>query len=92
MTEDLYIEVLKSEPSKTMLTEAQLSDLVDNYATQLVDSMDMKTMEQFVFDTIVNNVSGLEQDELIAELRLYYDDEDVSEMIKSVGADPDVIL
>ena len=52
-----------------------LSTLVDRYAEQLMDSMDMKTMEQFVFDTLVENLNNYSEEELINEVREYYGDE-----------------
>ena len=74
------------------LTDNQLADLVSRYAEELVDKMDMKTMEQFVYDTIVQNVESLTESELLNEISLYFDDEDLSKMLTDVGADPDTIL
>ena len=45
-----------------------LSTLVERYAEQLMDSMDMKTMEQFVFDTLVENLTNYTHEELITEI------------------------
>ena len=73
------------------LTENQLSDLVSRYAEELVDKMDMKTMEQFVYDTIVNNAECLSEEDLLNEVSNYFEDE-LPEMIKEIGADPDTIL
>ena len=74
------------------LTENQLSDLVSLYAEKIVESMDLKTMEQFVYDTIVNSVECMSESDLLNEISLYYDEEDVSKMLTEVGADPDTIL
>jgi len=49
-----------------------LSTLVDRYAEQLMDSMDMKTMEQFVFDTLVENLTNYTHEELITEISDHY--------------------
>ena len=49
-----------------------LSTLVDLYAEQLMDSMDMKTMEQFVFDTLVENLTNYTHEELITEISDHY--------------------
>jgi hypothetical protein len=73
------------------LTPQQFDDLVSLYAEKLVDGMDMKTMEQFVYDTIVHNVECMSEGDLINEVANYFDDE-LPEMIKSIGADPDTIL
>jgi hypothetical protein len=73
------------------LTSTQFDELVSLYAEKLVDGMDLKTMEQFVYDTIVNNAECLSEEELLNEVANYFDDE-LPEMIKQVGADPDTIL
>ena len=44
------------------------STLVDKYAEYLMDSMDMKTMEQFVFDTLVQSYNEYGEEELISEI------------------------
>ena len=48
-----------------------LSTLVEKYAEQIMDGMDMKTMEQFVFDTLVENLTNYTPEELIAEVTEY---------------------
>ncbi len=48
------------------------STLVERYAEQLLDSMDMKTMEQFVYDTLVENLTDYTEDELITEISETY--------------------
>lgn len=50
------------------------STLVEKYAEQIMDSMDMKTMEQFVFDTLVDNLKSYTPEELIAEVTEYNPD------------------
>jgi hypothetical protein len=49
-----------------------LSTLVERYAEQLMDSMDYKTMEQFVFDTLVENLTDYTEEELIEEISDHY--------------------
>jgi hypothetical protein len=51
------------------------STLVERYAEFVMDSMDMKTMEQFVFDTLVQSYNEYSEEELITEIRDCYDDE-----------------
>ena len=48
------------------------AELIDAYAQQLLDSMDMKTMERFVYDTIVENLTDYTDEELITEVKDYY--------------------
>ena len=45
--------------------------LIADYAQQILDSMDMKTMECFVYDTLKENLSSYSDEELIAEVTEY---------------------
>lgn len=45
--------------------------LIDAYAQQILDNMDMKTMEQMVYDTLVDNLNSYSDDELITEVEEY---------------------
>lgn len=45
--------------------------LIADYAQQILDGMDMKTMECFVYDTLVSNLSSYSYEELIEEVREY---------------------
>jgi hypothetical protein len=56
------------------LTETIMNkeELIDAYAQQLLDSMDMKTMERFVYDTLVENLTDYTEEELITEVTDYY--------------------
>ena len=39
-------------------------DLIDSYAESIVEGMDHKSMEQFVYDVIVENLSGRSNQEI----------------------------
>jgi len=54
---------------------AETNNLVEKYAEFMMDSMDMKTMEQFVFDTLVENLTNYTEEELINEVREVYGEE-----------------
>ena len=45
--------------------------LVQDYAQEILDGMDMKTMECFVYDTLVDNLSSYSDDQLIEEVTEY---------------------
>ena len=42
--------------------------LIADYAQQILDGMDMKTMECFVYDTLKDNLSSYTDEELVAEV------------------------
>jgi len=46
-------------------------ELQEAYVNAIVDGMDWKTMERFVYDTINENLEGYNIDELIAEVEEY---------------------
>lgn len=54
------------------MTKMNKDDLIDAYAQQMLDSMDMKTMERFVYDTLVENLTNYTEEELITEVTDYY--------------------
>jgi hypothetical protein len=45
--------------------------LIADYAQQILDGMDMKTMECFVYDTLQDNLSSYSDEELIKEVTEY---------------------
>ena len=66
------------------------SELVEKYAEQIMDSMDMKTMEQFVFDTLVENLNNYSESELINEIRECYGDEVLEDFGVKITEVPDM--
>ena len=48
------------------------ADLIDAYAQQVLDSMDMKTLEQYAYDMLVQCFNDYTEDELITEINETY--------------------
>ena len=69
MIQSVTVSKCPSTLTETIMNKA---DLIDAYAQQLLDSMDMKTMERFVYDTIVENLTDYTDEELITEVTDYY--------------------
>ena len=67
-----------------MLTDNQLDQLIDNYAERIVDDMDVKCLMQFVFDTIVENLRGKDEEEVLGEIAYVYDEDVIEELIEGV--------
>lgn len=63
---DLYKEIL--EFNQMSLNREKL---IEDYAQQVLDSMDMKTMECFVYDALVANLNEYNDEELITEVKEY---------------------
>lgn len=68
------------------LSNTQLDKIIEIYATALVDSMDEKMLENFVYDTIVENMSYRSEEEILNELYVYYDEEDADKIVESVSS------
>ncbi len=66
------------------LTSTQIDKLKKEFATLMMDSMDIKSMEQFVFDTIYDNLEMAKEDELKEDIKDMYGDDVLNEMIKEL--------
>jgi hypothetical protein len=70
--------------SEMTLTSQQLDQLIDNYAERIVDEMDLKCLMQFVFDTIVENMSHMNEEDVLNEIANVYDEDVIQELVESV--------
>jgi hypothetical protein len=68
------------------LSPEQLNNLIEKYATMQVDNMDQKTLEIFVYDTIVENMSqGMGEEEILENIANTLDEDQMKKMLESVG-------
>ena len=44
------------------------ASVIDSYAQTILDGMDIKSMERFVYDTLVENLTGYTNEELVTEI------------------------
>ena len=65
-------------------TSDQIQQFVENYAERMVDDMDTKCLMQFVYDTIVENLSIQSPDDILEQISCCYDDETIEELLESV--------
>ncbi len=68
----------------TKLTSAQKDQLIEQYSQIVVDSMDFKSMEQFVYDTMVEFLEKLTDKELEEEIVLTNEQELYDELVDNV--------
>ena len=54
------------------LTDMNRNELQESYIHQLIDGMDWKTMEQFVYDSLNENLDKYTDEELKTEITDYY--------------------
>ena len=67
------------------LNQQQLDQLKENYANQIIDGMDTKTLEQFAFDAIIQSMETWDTEDVLDEIKLCYDDEVAIEMFEEVS-------
>ena len=66
------------------LTLAQFDQLKKDYAALLMDSMDLKSMEQFVFDTIYDNLEMAKEDELKWDIKDQYGECTLTDLLNNL--------
>ena len=68
---------------KVTLTNAQRDELISQYVEIVVDSMDTKSLEQYVFEQMVTYAASLSDSELKEEID-YHDEELYDELVDNV--------
>ena len=66
------------------LSNEQLSALIDNYANYVIDGMDMDTLVQFAYDSLVVEFNKYSEKELISEIQELYDEETLEMLMESI--------
>ena len=66
------------------LTEDQLDKLKENYASMIVDGMDMDTLVTFAVDSIMQNMEMWDQADITEEIKDLYDEEMLNDLLESV--------
>jgi hypothetical protein len=65
-------------------TPDQVQQFIENYAERMVDDMDTKCLMQFVYDTLIENLSIQSPDDILEQISCCYDDETIEELLESV--------
>lgn len=81
LTQDQYDQI---STKFAALSNDQLRQFIENYAEKMVDDMDTKCLMQFVYDTIVENLSIQSPDDILEQISCCYDDETIEELLESV--------
>ena len=66
-----YLHSIMTQTNDNIIDRDELQEA---YVNRIVDGMDWKTMERFVYDTINENLEAYTVDELIAEVEEYNPD------------------
>ena len=66
------------------LTTEQLSKLVENYASHIVDGLDVESLESMVFDLLVREYETYTEEQIVGEIKELYGDELVVDLLEDV--------
>jgi hypothetical protein len=66
------------------LSKEQLSKLIEAYANDVVDSMDVRDLCAFAIDSICDNMDGMAEEDILKELEFYYEEDGLNDLIESV--------
>ena len=66
------------------LTDSQQSELIAQYSQLILDSMDYKSLEQFVYNTLIEDFDKLTDSELKDEIECTFDEETLEELVDNV--------
>ena len=67
-----------------MLTNTQFDQLKREYATLMMDSMDYKDMEEFIFNTIYENLEMAREDEMKEDIKDMYGDDTLTDLLNNL--------
>ena len=66
------------------LNSAQKDELIAQYSQLMVDSMDVESLEQFVYNTLIEDFDKLTDSELKDEIECTFDEETLDDLIDNV--------
>lgn len=66
------------------LTPVQLNDLIEKYCDRVVDEMDTKSMEQMLYEMLVDSFQQTNEDDMEELITSIYDEEYWQELVESV--------
>ena len=69
-----------------MLNDAQFDQLKKEYAKLNTENMDYKTMDEFVFDTIYENLENYNEGELLEEIKEMHGDDVLTDLINNLAS------
>jgi len=71
----MIIFLCSPTPTETQMNFKDRDSVIDSYAQTILDGMDSKSMERFVYDTLVENLTDYTNQELATEIVEGYGEE-----------------
>lgn len=63
------------------MNNEQLNQLKENYTNMIIDGMDMDSLVQFAFDSILENIKDWDEEDIKSEILEYYDEEMLNDLM-----------
>jgi hypothetical protein len=70
------------------LNKAQFEQLVENYVSQIVEGLDVESLESMVTDLLIREYETYTEEQIIAEIHELYGHEVATELLESVDEVP----
>ena len=67
------------------LSSEQLNELIEKYCDRVVDEMDTKSMEQMLYDLLVDSFQQSSESDMEELITAIYDEEYYQELVESVS-------
>ncbi len=83
----LFYSLMEDNPMAKELTDAQKDELIAQYSQLILDSMDYKSLEQFVYNTLIEDFDKLTDSELKDEIECTFDEETLEELVDNVTSE-----
>ena len=66
------------------LTKAQFNQFIENYVLQMIEGMDIDTMESMLFDVLTREYETYTEEQILSEIKDLYNEEYAQELLESV--------
>ena len=70
------------------LSKAQFNQFVENYVIQIIEGMDIDTMESVLFDVLTREYETYTEEQILGEIKDLYNEEYAQELLDSVADVP----
>jgi len=66
------------------LSKAQFNQFVENYVSQIIDGLDIDSMESMLFDLLIREYETYSEEHILGEIKEIYNEEYAQELLDSV--------
>jgi hypothetical protein len=77
-------QMTETVSNKMTLSKEKLSELIENYASLIIDGLDTKDLEVMVFDLLTREYETYTEDQILGEVEELYGEEVLNDLLESV--------